>query len=223
MASGQPSAPSARRAVGETLRWIDDNELARPIFVGGLLIAALATLLIVLIAVRGEPVATAPAASPSAAPSLAEEPAGAVAYENLMGGYGFVYPSTWFFTENGSRARIESPNGRLVVTFGLASGGTLALASDREIETLLDGGSDHEMIGTTRERIAHSRSLLVSGTMSKGRSTVRFLAITVQADPRNYSISVVVPRGSDAESVLLLVEEIVSSFEILEPDEPIAS
>ena len=46
---------------------------------------------------------------------------------------------------------------------------------------------------------------------------MRFLAITVQGVPRNYSISVLVPARSDPARVLPTIEAIVSSFQILEP------
>jgi hypothetical protein len=70
-----------------------------------------------------------------------------------------------------------------------------------------------------RERIGGSRSLLVSGIATdESDRSVRFLAISIQGEPRSYAISIVVPRASDPASVLPRLEEIVSSFEILGVD-----
>jgi hypothetical protein len=80
-----------------------------------------------------------------------------------------------------------------------------------------DPSSNQRLIGTTWERIAGSRSLIVSGmtTDATGRS-MRFLAITVRGVPRSYSISVL--GRSDPTRILSTIEEIVSSFEILSQD-----
>jgi hypothetical protein len=72
-----------------------------------------------------------------------------------------------------------------------------------------------ELIGLRRELIDSSRSLMVSATATDdaGRS-VRILAIAIRGEPRNYAISILVPRHSDPARVLPLIEEIVSSFEL---------
>lgn len=224
MASGRAHESAARRAVGETLRWVDDNELVRPLVVGILVVMALAAFVVAGLVRSGEPNGGGVAAAPPTAPPPArDEPSRTTAYENLFGGYAFAYPDTWRLIESGAVAHIKSPNGRLVLSFGLASGPNLAAGSDRTVDTIVQGWADQELTGTTHERIAGSRSLLVGGMISEGEARMRFLAITVRARPRNYAISILAPRAADPERVLPVVEEIVASFEILRLDEPTAA
>lgn len=76
--------------------------------------------------------------------------------------------------------------------------------------------SHERLIGSRWELIGGSLSLLVGGTATdtSGRR-VRFLQISVGAEPQDYSITIVVPFKSDPEEVLPLVEEIVSSFDTI--------
>ena len=142
-----------------------------------------------------------------------------IAYTNRPGRYGFEYPSTWALEADADRAWIESPDGDIEIFFEPAQPGALTLASDRLVSSLF-GSEDPRgaLIGTRWERIGGSRSLLVGGITTDvvGRR-VRFLAITVRGDPRHYSISVVVPSRSNPARILPIVEQIVSSFNVIEP------
>jgi hypothetical protein len=92
------------------------------------------------------------------------------------------------------------------------------------IETMPGSAAGRELIGTTRETIAGSPSLLASGTTTdeSGRP-VRFLAIAVRGDAHNYAITIVVPAGSNPSRVLPRVERLVASFEIPDRDDVIAA
>jgi hypothetical protein len=156
---------------------------------------------------------------PQPIPETAEDP---VVHLNSVGDYQFTYPPSWVVDEVESLTQVESPSGAIVVSFWLGSRGDIATASDRLVSSILDAeGSDlpanRELIGTRWERIDGSRSLIVSGTTTDAGRSTRFLAITVRSVPRNYSISVLVPARSDPTRVLPMIEAIVSSFEILEP------
>ena len=68
----------------------------------------------------------------------------------------------------------------------------------------------------TRDNSDGTRSLLVRGTaIDDADRRVRFLAITVRGDSKNYAISILVPRRSDPVTVLPQIEDIVSSFDVL--------
>ena len=140
---------------------------------------------------------------------------------NQVGGYGFTVPATWDVKEDGRRTRVASANGRTVITFGLGASGEIEQTSARLLDSLGESQTDQTLIGSTWERIGGSRSLLVSGTAAdeEGRP-VRFLAITIPGDSRNYAITVSVPAHSDPVRVLLRLEKIVTSFQILESEEP---
>jgi hypothetical protein len=136
-------------------------------------------------------------------------------YVNTTHGYGFDYPAAWTVREDPELTSLENPSGRIRVLFGLGPSGDLDAATTRLIDSLPEVASNPDLIGMTRERIDGSASVLVSGTATDdaGRR-VRFLAISVRGEPRNYSISVFVPRESDPARVLPQIEEIVSSFDV---------
>ncbi|MCI0634378.1 MAG: hypothetical protein L0206_10765 [Actinobacteria bacterium] len=149
---------------------------------------------------------------------------GIVAHVNSTGDYAFAYPTTWLIDETGGVTRLENPGGDIVASFGPGAPGDIATASGRLVSSILgiDGTEiavNDALTGTSWEQIDGSRSLIVSGVTEgpDGRS-VRFLAITVRAVSRNYSISVLVPAGSDPTRVLPTIEAIVSSFEVLESE-----
>ena len=200
-----------------------------PAFLFILVVLLNSLMLAVTVVPRGDSPIT-PAPIPSNPPRIGEIPQpiqepvdDPVAHVNSVGDYRFIYPAAWVVVEDGSLTRVGSPTGDIVMSFRIGAQGDIATASDRLLSSILDAEgndprSDQGLIGTTWERIDGSRSLIVSGTTTDaiGRS-MRFLAITVQGVPRNYSISVLVPARSDPARVLPTIEAIVSSFQILEP------
>jgi hypothetical protein len=164
------------------------------------------------------PLATqTPAASPQTR-NLLKIPTedGDVRYLDLSRGFALTYPGTWTVREEGPM-RLESPGGRISMSFGVAPSGDLAAAAAGSLR-LLPFISDPRSDSMTHEQIAGARSLLVSGSASDdGRGQVRFLAIAVPDSRRTFVISVAVPARSDPTQVLPIVEDVVASFEILEP------
>jgi hypothetical protein len=227
--AGRADPSGVRRTMGDVLGWIEDNDLVRPILGGLVVVVLLAGFVFVRsVAPDGRPderVGTRAAASPAPAQPAPDEPdpietdpiepARTAAHENLLGGFGFAYPTTWNLIESGNRTFVESPDGRLLVGFGRAPGSSLEAGSERTVGRIVEGWSDHRLTGTTHEVIAGSRSLLVGGTVEEGEHARRFLAITVRARPHNFAISVLAPFGADPERVLPRIEEIVASFRML--------
>src|SRR5918996_2756871 len=141
---------------------------------------------------------------------------GVAEYVNGTDDYGFEYPASWTVHENAQITSLENPNGRIRVRFGIGPASDLGTTTARSIHSLSDVTSDRDVIGMTREKIDGSSSLLVSGTaIDDGGRRVRFLAITVRGQSKNYAISILVPRRSDPVTVLPQIEEIVSSFDVL--------
>ena len=143
----------------------------------------------------------------------------AVAYRNPAGGYGFTYPASWELIESGERTRLENPSGGVVLSFGIGTSGGLRATTSRLTGSLVGSPSDQELIGSRRDTIGGSRSLLTSGIGESlyGRP-VRFLAVAIAGEPDNYGISIVVPLGSDPNRLLPILEGIVTSFEVLGPE-----
>ncbi len=139
-----------------------------------------------------------------------------VEYTNRQGGYTFEYPTGWDARDEGMLTRVESPNGRILVSFDIGVSGRLEAVAARLVRSL--GGPAVDVIGTRQERIAGSPSLLTGGIgEDETGERIRFLAIAVSGQPLNYEISILVPVRSDPRRLLPRLEEIVSSFEILEP------
>jgi hypothetical protein len=200
---------------------------------GALLIpAALALVVVTTVVDRTEPPVPdgAVGTGPDGIPRPTEEPvAGPVAHVNSVGDYAFSYPRTWAADEAGGVTRVENPRGDIVVSFGPGAPGDIAAASGRLVSSILgigggDLGASEALTGSSWDRIDGARSFIVSGVTEDpaGRS-MRFLAITVRAAPRNFAISVLVPAASDPTRVLPRIEAIVSSFEILEQGASVAA
>lgn len=207
----RPDSFSPNRAWGAVLDWIERHDL--PLTLGGIALIVSAAILVVATFEGPEPTTTE-SNPPSIGPELVQGP---VEYVNRVQGYGFTYPGTWDLREGARFTRIQSPNGRIVVSYRLWASGDLDVASSRLLDSLANAHTELELIGMTRERIGGSPSLIVSGTATNeaGRP-VRFLAITIRGEPLNYAISIFVPRRSDPARVLPVIESIVSSFEFLQ-------
>jgi hypothetical protein len=147
---------------------------------------------------------------------IPQERSSLVPYTNVTGGYAFTYPSSWDIVEAGPSSQLRSPSGDIGLSFGFGAPGSLETASERLLESMPGLGTSRRSVGAHPGLIDGSRSLLSSGTAydHAGRP-VRFLAIAVRGEVRNYAIGIVVPAGSDPNRVLPLVERIVASFEIL--------
>ena len=199
---------------------------------GALLIPATLAVVASSLIDGSEPSAPIPSGPPGTAeiprPTL-EPDTGTVAHVNSSGDYAFAYPPTWVVDEAGDVTRLEDPGGDIVLSFEPVDGDDITTASGALVGSILGVEGTHTLagqalMGSTWERIDGSRSLIVSGvtTDPAGRS-MRFLAITVRAVPRNYAISVLVPAASDPIRVLPKIEAIVSSFEILDPRATVAT
>lgn len=205
--------PAARRAADAVRDWFELQDPPELFLLAFGLVVVLVAFIFVLLPSEDTPTSAASRIQPSA-----EERPMLVAYTNRQGGYGFEYPLNWETSKAGTLSRLESPSGRIVMTFQTSAPGTLGAASDRLVRSLDGNATTRQLIGTRRERIAGAPSLLVSGIGETERARrIRFLAITVRGQLHNYEIVIVVPVGSDPGRSLPRLEEIVSSFDILNP------
>jgi hypothetical protein len=207
---------AARRARNAALDWLLDHDPFELILLAlGFLVVA-ATPILIIVATAGGPSEDDLADISPPGEEAPPNPVDVANLTNVAGGYAFSYPSTWVVSEAGTSTQLESPSGDIVVSFGLGTALGLEAESARLLESAAVPGDDLALIGTSRERIGGSPSFLASGTSTDetGRR-VRFVAIAIRGEPRNYAISIVVSAGLDATRVLSRVERIVGSFEIL--------
>jgi hypothetical protein len=143
-------------------------------------------------------------------------PRGYVEHVSRAGAYRFIYPQAWDLRVDGRMTRVTSPDGTIDLSFRPRPKNERGLSpsSLRPIDPNL---SQEHVIGSRWELIGGSLSLLVGGTATdvSGRR-VRFLEISVGAEPQDYAITIVVPFASDPGTVLPRIEAIVSSFETLD-------
>jgi hypothetical protein len=215
---GEPMTPSGRspsKIRDRTLDWIESYALALTIV--GIVLVIVSAVAILLTATAHESKQRTLASPHVEASTPPERPRVEVGeYVSRTHGYAFTYPPTWSISEHDELTRLESPSGRVRLLFGIGTSGPLDVTSRRLFGSLSDVTSNERLVGATSERIDGSRSVLVSGTAidDAGRA-VRFLAITVRGEPKNYAISILVPRRSDPDRILPQIEEIVSSFDVL--------
>ena len=210
-----PSGRSPSKIRDRTLDWIESYALALTIV--GIVLVIVSAVAILLTATAHESKQRTLASPHVEASTPPERPRVEVGeYVSRTHGYAFTYPPTWSISEHDELTRLESPSGRVRLLFGIGTSGPLDVTSRRLFGSLSDVTSNERLVGATSERIDGSRSVLVSGTAidDAGRA-VRFLAITVRGEPKNYAISILVPRRSDPDRILPQIEEIVSSFDVL--------
>lgn len=206
-----PDSGPPRKTWDPALDWLESHDLALTLGSIVLLVVSAGAIFVSATLDRGEPSGTG-SQRPLVQPEAVQGP---IEYVNVGEGYGFTYPGAWEIRVGERFTRIQNQSGRIVVSSRLGGSGDLEAESSRLLASLATAHPDLELIGKRRELINGSRSLLVSGTATDeaGRS-VRLLAITIKAQPRNYAISIFVPSHSDPARVLPLIEEIVSSFEL---------
>ena len=199
-----------RKATGSVRYWCLDH--AREVFLAFWAVAAAGALVLAaLLGPQGEP-------QTSFVPSQPVQRE--LEFTNVLGGYGFSYPSNWDIWQAGMYTRLESPNGDTVLSFRRKRGPWGEDTSADLLGWMTESLSGPLVVGRTWERIAGIQSFLLSGT---GRDLVgrrvRFLAIALPGQRPRHQISIVVPADSDPSSMLERVEAIVSSFEILSDGE----
>lgn len=134
-------------------------------------------------------------------------------YENVEGGYEFLYPREWHLTAAGTRTKVVSPERDVVVSIGLAPPGGLGAASDAFVASVREAYDDVETTSTERDRIAGNAAVFVGGSaVTNEGEPIRFLTVTVGDSGRNYAIGVFVPGAAEPTEVLPTVRGMIDSF-----------
>ena len=129
-------------------------------------------------------------------------------------GYLFSYPISWALSPSGEDALLVSPDGDVVMSFGMAPTGSLERASDGVVESLASAYGDVELIAGNVERNEQGQpSLVVGGTGTDANGDlIRFLAITIRGSDGNRAITVHYSVDSDPIATLPAIREIVASY-----------
>lgn len=205
--------------------WSRRGVASRTAFLVTVLGAIVAVPLILLIRAEREAPAPSPGthATPTASPEVRAGRETTAVEDQLPGfgvhvdeqaGYLFSYPDAWRLSDSGDTARLLSPTGDVVMTFGLAPARRLERAADQVVAKVARSYSDVELVTGEVERTTQGQPSLVVG----GRATdasgadVRFLVIAIRGADQTRSITVRFAAGSDPLGALPVIREIVASF-----------
>lgn len=204
--TGGPSTTSARD-VGSG--WPHDPRQRDALIV----VVSAGVAVIVSVALFAPPRRSQPPASRSAPSSTGQGPQSS-RHTNEVGGYSFLRPAGWEVSERGTISELTGPDRDVIVSFGLGPDGSLQGASAAFTASIEEAYDEVEPEGPRREDFAGRPAVVVGGSaVNDAGVAVRFLAITISLERRNYAISVFVADTSDPVQVLPAVEDIVASFE----------
>lgn len=137
---------------------------------------------------------------------------------NTAGGYRIEVPDGWSSTQEGRTTTVRSPEGDTVVTFGLGHPGSLEEAGSLFFQEVGRNYRKVQVFPPEAKYVGRLPALAYSGAgINKQDIPIRFLAITVQGEPKNYAIAVYTHVDSDPQRVLPKVNEVVDSFRTLPP------
>lgn len=132
---------------------------------------------------------------------------------NTEGGYRIEVPGDWSSTQDGRTTTVKSPEGGTLITFGLGRTGPMPVAATLFFQQVGSNYDNVQVFPPEGKQIGGVPALVYGGAgVNANDVKVRFLAITVENSPTNYGITVFTEAGSDPESVLPQVNQIVDSF-----------
>lgn len=135
---------------------------------------------------------------------------------NNVGRYRFEAPTGWSTTQQGRTTTVTSPDQATVVTLGVGRAGKLPVTGTEFFQEVARNYKNVEVIPPDAKDIGSRPALVYGGVGINAQNTkIRFLAITVQGTPVNYSIAVFTAAGSDPETVLPPVNQLVDTFQAL--------
>ncbi|MGH3823898.1 MAG: hypothetical protein ACRDRA_13870 [Pseudonocardiaceae bacterium] len=135
---------------------------------------------------------------------------------NNAGRYRFEVPTGWSTTQQGRTTTVTSPDQATVVTLGVGRAGSLPMAGTRFFQEVAGNYKNVEVIPPEAKDVGPRPALVYGGVGINAQNTkIRFLAVTVQGTPSNYSIAVFTAADSDPETVLPPVNQLVDTFRAL--------
>jgi hypothetical protein len=185
-------------------RWLRFLVVLGAVFAYAVAVAA------VLFLTRSSTSTEAPPAAPRAATAAGP-------HVNEDGSFGFTVPEGWTIDVDGARTEVTSPSGTVTVAVGPAPDGPVREASQETLDDLTTGWATARTEAPRERTVSGLPAIAVGGTATDVTGPIRFLSIVVDAGDRNHAIEVAVPRAWDAATFMPDVEEILASFEPIEP------
>jgi hypothetical protein len=134
-------------------------------------------------------------------------------HRNLAGGYMFRYPAEWELDKDQTVSRLMSPDGHVVVSFGLGPVGGLPVAYDEFVALLDDSYNDVAVRKVDATKVGGNVGVLLRGgaTTSTG-VRVHFLAVVIERKNEQRAIGALAATDFGAASFPPPVREILKSF-----------
>lgn len=136
---------------------------------------------------------------------------------NEAGGYQLAPPEDWKVSQDGAITKLTSPGKEAVISVSTGNPGALHDAGALLFQQVGRHYKNTKLTGVRSEQVG-GRPALVYGGLGINKSNVKitFLAITVEAKPRNYAISVFTAADSNPQEVLPRVNSVVDTFRTLD-------
>ncbi|HET9253602.1 MAG TPA: hypothetical protein VFO16_00180 [Pseudonocardiaceae bacterium] len=133
---------------------------------------------------------------------------------NTAGHYRFDVPAGWSHAEDGRTTTVTSPDKATVVTLGVGGIGAIPMAGTAFFQEVASHYKNVQLLPPEAKKIGSRPALFYGGVGDNDQNTsIRFLAITVENKPTNYSIAVFTAADSDPKTVLPPVNQLVESFQ----------
>jgi hypothetical protein len=132
------------------------------------------------------------------------------------GHFSVAVPTAMSVDKHGRTVRLSSRDRDLVITVGPGKKGRLPQANRRLLAELASTYGEFEPLAAERLEVGGRPALSASGTLTNRAGVrLRFVAVTVRANPRNYALVAFAARTSNPVSVLPQVNAVASGFEVL--------
>lgn len=155
-------------------------------------------------------------AEPEAAPSPAVDVERTQRVVSRKGGFRVTAPEELAVKRQRRAVSLSTPDKSVVVNVGPGPVGSLSRASRVFVSTIRSEYSSFERLGTDRLRVDGRPAVSVAGLVTNREGVrLRFVATTVQARPRSYTIAAFTAADSAPSAVLPVVNAVVNGFHVL--------
>lgn len=137
-------------------------------------------------------------------------------FVSRKGGFSLDLPGDLEVSRKGRTVQLVSMDRELVIMVGPGEAGSLRHASEQFLNTLEGKYTSFVLAGTKSEEVDGRRALTSYGQATNSNEIkIRFVAVVVRAQPRNYTIAAYTAFGSDPSVVLPRVNAVVNGFKVL--------
>ncbi|HLN75460.1 MAG TPA: hypothetical protein VK204_00365 [Nocardioidaceae bacterium] len=137
-------------------------------------------------------------------------------YFSRSGGFSVTAPTALRMDAKGRTMKFMSQDKSLVINVGPGEKGSLKAADQRFLSRMQEGYRRFDLMATESMKVDGRPAVTSSGQATNANNVrIRFVVVTVQAKPRNYTIAAYTAHDSDPTVVLPLVNAVANGFHVL--------